>query len=77
MLTYISVILFEGGLLPSRRRSIFTLASFMLLFSARAGDLPELIPIIKASLDNIMVKSLNLSIGLVHSIVLDSHADMC
>ncbi|XP_023514234.1 uncharacterized protein LOC111778563 [Cucurbita pepo subsp. pepo] len=45
----------KGGLLPSRRRSIFTLASFMLLFSARAGDLPELIPIIKASLDNIMV----------------------
>ncbi|XP_038885076.1 protein SEMI-ROLLED LEAF 2 isoform X2 [Benincasa hispida] len=45
----------EGGLLPSRRRSIFTLASFMLLFSARAGDLPELTPIIKASLDNKMV----------------------
>lgn len=45
----------EGGLLPSRRRSIFTLASFMLLFSARVGDLPELTPIIKASLDNKMV----------------------
>ncbi|KAE8646621.1 protein SEMI-ROLLED LEAF 2 isoform X2 [Cucumis sativus] len=45
----------EGGLLPSRRRSIFTLASFMLLFSARVGDLPDLTTIIKASLDNKMV----------------------
>ncbi|XP_022150364.1 uncharacterized protein LOC111018549 isoform X2 [Momordica charantia] len=45
----------EGGLLPSRRRSIFSLASFMLLFSARAGDLPELIPIIKTSLADKMV----------------------
>ncbi|XVF29341.1 hypothetical protein REPUB_Repub15cG0112500 [Reevesia pubescens] len=40
----------EGGLQPSRRRSLFTLASFMLIFSARAGNLPELIPIVKASL---------------------------
>ncbi|KAL0556538.1 hypothetical protein IC582_005052 [Cucumis melo] len=45
----------EGGLLPSRKRSIFTLASFMLLFSARAGDLPDLTTVIKASLDNKMV----------------------
>ncbi|KAK6279418.1 hypothetical protein POUND7_019685 [Theobroma cacao] len=40
----------EGGLQPSRRRSLFTLASYMLIFSARAGNLPELIPIVKASL---------------------------
>ncbi|KAA8531396.1 hypothetical protein F0562_006108 [Nyssa sinensis] len=40
----------EGGLQPSRRRSLFTLASFMLIFSARAGNLPDLIPIIKSSL---------------------------
>ncbi|XP_023548112.1 uncharacterized protein LOC111806846 isoform X1 [Cucurbita pepo subsp. pepo] len=45
----------EGGLPPSRRRSLFSMASFMLLFSARAGGLPELTPIIKASLDNKMV----------------------
>lgn len=40
----------EGGLQPSRRRSLFTLATYMLIFSARAGSLPELIPILKASL---------------------------
>ncbi|KAK8986133.1 hypothetical protein V6N11_082415 [Hibiscus sabdariffa] len=40
----------EGVLQPSRRRSLFTLASYMLIFSARAGHLPELIPIVKASL---------------------------
>ncbi|XP_039045638.1 protein SEMI-ROLLED LEAF 2-like isoform X2 [Hibiscus syriacus] len=40
----------EGVLQPSRRRSLFTLASYMLIFSARAGNLPELIPIVKASL---------------------------
>ncbi|XP_022760830.1 uncharacterized protein LOC111307029 [Durio zibethinus] len=40
----------EGGLQPSRRRSLFTLASYMLIFSSRAGNLPELIPIVKASL---------------------------
>lgn len=39
----------EGGLQPSRRRSLFTLASYMLIFSARAGNLPELIPLVKAS----------------------------
>lgn len=39
----------EGGLRPSRRRSLFTLASYMLIFSARAGNLPELIPLVKAS----------------------------
>ncbi|CAL2228959.1 unnamed protein product [Prunus armeniaca] len=45
----------DGGLHPSRRRSLFTLASYMLVFSARAGDLPELIPIFKASLEDKMV----------------------
>ncbi|KAI9079393.1 hypothetical protein K1719_038692 [Acacia pycnantha] len=40
----------EGGLQPSRRRSLFTLASYMLIFSARAGDFPDLISIVKASL---------------------------
>lgn len=48
-------ILIEGGLQPSRRRSLFTLASYMLIFSARAGDLPELIPIFKASLTDRLV----------------------
>ncbi|KAK4784247.1 hypothetical protein SAY86_018615 [Trapa natans] len=40
----------EGGLQPSRRRSLFTLASYMLLFSAWADNLPDLIPIVKKSL---------------------------
>jgi len=42
----------KGGLQPSRRRSLFTLASYMLIFSARAGNFPELIPKVKASLTN-------------------------
>ncbi|XP_048333178.2 protein SEMI-ROLLED LEAF 2 isoform X1 [Ziziphus jujuba] len=45
----------EGGLQPSCRRSLFTLASYMLIFSARAGNLTELIPIVKASLTDKMV----------------------
>ncbi|KAL2921015.1 Protein EFR3-like protein B [Bienertia sinuspersici] len=44
-----------GGLQPSRRRSLFTMASCMLLFSARAGNLPELIPIVESSLTDITV----------------------
>ncbi|KAE8718344.1 putative serine/threonine-protein kinase GCN2-like [Hibiscus syriacus] len=40
----------EGVLQPSRRRSLFTLSSYMIIFSARAGNIPELIPIVKASL---------------------------
>ncbi|XP_010069301.2 protein SEMI-ROLLED LEAF 2 isoform X2 [Eucalyptus grandis] len=40
----------EGGLQPSRRRSLFTLASYMLIFSARAGNFPDVIPHVKASL---------------------------
>ncbi|PIA29757.1 hypothetical protein AQUCO_05800089v1 [Aquilegia coerulea] len=40
----------EGGLLPSRRRSLFTLASCMLIFSAKASNLPQLIPCVKETL---------------------------
>ncbi|CAK8535998.1 unnamed protein product [Lathyrus sativus] len=40
----------EGGLPPSRRRSLLTLASHMLIFSVRAGNFPDLIPKVKASL---------------------------
>ncbi|PPD69622.1 hypothetical protein GOBAR_DD33489 [Gossypium barbadense] len=40
----------QRRLQPSRRRSLFTLASYMLIFSARAGNFPELIPVVKASL---------------------------
>lgn len=45
----------DGGLLPSRRRSLYTLALYMLISSARAGNFPELIPIVKASLTDRMV----------------------
>ncbi|KAF7805355.1 protein EFR3-like protein A-like isoform X1 [Senna tora] len=45
-----SISLDQGGLQPSQRRSLFTLASYMLMFSARAGNFPDLIPIVKASL---------------------------
>ncbi|CAN1247908.1 Protein SEMI-ROLLED LEAF 2 [Linum perenne] len=41
----------EASLRPSRRRSLFTLASCMLLFSAKAGDVQELIPFVQASLN--------------------------
>ncbi|XP_073526125.1 uncharacterized protein [Phyllobates terribilis] len=40
----------EGNMQPSQRQSLFTLASYMLIFSARAGNLPELIPVVKSSL---------------------------
>lgn len=45
----------EGGLQPSQRRSLFTLASYMLICSARAGNLPELSPVVKSSLTDEMV----------------------
>lgn len=45
----------EGGLQPSRRRSLFTLASYMLICSARAGNLAELSPVVKSSLTDEMV----------------------
>ncbi|CAN1247911.1 Protein SEMI-ROLLED LEAF 2 [Linum perenne] len=41
----------SASLRPSRRRSLFTLASCMLLFSAKAGDVQELIPFVQASLN--------------------------
>ncbi|CAN0858055.1 Protein SEMI-ROLLED LEAF 2 [Linum grandiflorum] len=41
---------YSAGLQPSRRRSLFTLSSCMLLFSAKAGDVQELIPFVQASL---------------------------
>ncbi|CAI0397076.1 unnamed protein product [Linum tenue] len=42
--------LISAGLLPSRRRSLFTLSSCMLLLSAKAGNVQELIPFVQASL---------------------------
>ncbi|XP_074291923.1 protein SEMI-ROLLED LEAF 2-like isoform X2 [Silene latifolia] len=45
----------EGGLRPSSRRSLFVMASCMLIFSARAGNVPELIPIVKSSLTDVIV----------------------
>ncbi|XP_042513279.1 protein SEMI-ROLLED LEAF 2-like isoform X2 [Macadamia integrifolia] len=44
-----------GPLPPSRRRSLFTLATFMIIFSANACDIPLLVPIVKASLTDITV----------------------
>lgn len=46
----------EGGLQPSRRRSLFTLASYMLIISAKAGNLSGLIPILMSSLTDVTVK---------------------
>ncbi|KAJ4971996.1 hypothetical protein NE237_005095 [Protea cynaroides] len=46
-----SISLGEGGPLPpSRRRSLFTLATSMIIFSANAYNIPSLIPFVKASL---------------------------
>ncbi|KAL8153603.1 hypothetical protein V2J09_011363 [Rumex salicifolius] len=45
----------EGNMQLPQRRSLFTLASYMLIFSARAGNLPELIPVVKSSLTDKMV----------------------
>ncbi|XP_043691878.1 protein SEMI-ROLLED LEAF 2-like isoform X3 [Telopea speciosissima] len=46
-----SISLGEGGpLQPSRRRSLFTLATSMLIFSANAYNIPLLVPFAKASL---------------------------
>ncbi|XP_058102408.1 protein SEMI-ROLLED LEAF 2-like isoform X3 [Magnolia sinica] len=42
----------DGSLQYSRRRSLFTLASSMLIFSAKAANLLELIPSVKAMLVN-------------------------
>ncbi|KAI9081992.1 hypothetical protein K1719_036254 [Acacia pycnantha] len=40
----------QGGLQPSQRRSLFTLGTYMLIISARAGNFPDLVPIVKASM---------------------------
>ncbi|CAI9777038.1 unnamed protein product [Fraxinus pennsylvanica] len=45
-----SISLEKGGLPPSQRRSLFTLASYMLIFSARVGNLLDLIPFVESSL---------------------------
>ncbi|XP_033132325.1 protein SEMI-ROLLED LEAF 2 isoform X2 [Brassica rapa] len=45
----------NGGLQLSRRRSIFTFASYLLIFSAKISNIPELIPIVKESLTAQMV----------------------
>ncbi|CAI9277592.1 unnamed protein product [Lactuca saligna] len=40
----------QGGLQASQRRSLFTLASYMLIISAKSGHILELIPIIRSTL---------------------------
>lgn len=51
---------FEGGLQTSRRRSLFTLASSMIIFSALAVNLPQVIPLVKATLTDKTVGNLYL-----------------
>lgn len=60
---FLYLMLVEGGLQASCRRSLFTLASYMLIFAARAGNLTELIPIFKASSMDRMVGLYNLHWG--------------
>ncbi|GJM92300.1 hypothetical protein PR202_ga08761 [Eleusine coracana subsp. coracana] len=38
----------ENDLQPSRRRCLYTMASAMLIFSAKVADLPQIIPLVKA-----------------------------
>ncbi|CAH8354406.1 unnamed protein product [Eruca vesicaria subsp. sativa] len=45
----------NGGLQLSRRRSIFTFATYLLIFSAKISNIPELIPLVKESLTAGMV----------------------
>ncbi|KAF1899680.1 hypothetical protein Lal_00019810 [Lupinus albus] len=59
----------EGGLQPSQMRSLFTLASYMLILCARAGNFPELIPKVKASL---MEKMVDPSLELVDDVRLQA-----
>ncbi|CAH1412502.1 unnamed protein product [Lactuca virosa] len=40
----------QGGLQASQRRSLFTLASYMLIISAKSGHILELIPIVRSTL---------------------------
>ena len=46
---------FEGGMQLSRRRSIFTFASYLLIFSAKISNILELIPLVKEALTVQMV----------------------
>lgn len=47
----------KGSLRSSRRRSLFSMASFMIVSAAKAGNLQELVSIVKSSLgDEIVVK---------------------
>ncbi|XP_064934567.1 protein SEMI-ROLLED LEAF 2 isoform X1 [Musa acuminata AAA Group] len=50
----------ENYLQPSRRRSLYTLASYMLIFSAKASDLPEIISSVKF-MDGMVDPHLNFS----------------
>ncbi|EOA36798.1 hypothetical protein CARUB_v10008206mg [Capsella rubella] len=45
----------DGGMQLSRRRSIFTFASYMLIFGAKISNILELVPIVKESLTAQMV----------------------
>ncbi|KAH0876731.1 hypothetical protein HID58_064125 [Brassica napus] len=45
----------DGGTQLSRRRSIFTFASYLLIFSAKISNIPELIPLVKEALTVQMV----------------------
>ena len=45
----------DGGWQLSRRKSIFTFASYLLIFSAKISNIPELIPAVKESLTGQMV----------------------
>ncbi|KAF0919718.1 hypothetical protein E2562_031063 [Oryza meyeriana var. granulata] len=45
----------ENGLQPSRRRCLYTMASAMLIFSAKVGDIPQTIPLVKAAVPEKMV----------------------
>ncbi|XP_010485557.1 PREDICTED: uncharacterized protein LOC109124630 [Camelina sativa] len=45
----------DGGMQLSRRRSIFTFASYMLIFGAKISNILEIVPIVKESLTTQMV----------------------
>ncbi|XP_062228500.1 protein SEMI-ROLLED LEAF 2-like isoform X2 [Phragmites australis] len=45
----------ENYLQPSRKRCLYTLASAMLIFSAKVADLPQIIPLVKAAAPEKMV----------------------
>lgn len=48
-----NIALIEGGSLPpSRKRSLFVLATSMILFSSKAYNIPSLIPCVKATLSD-------------------------